>query len=520
MNRQAIVGFFTLIALAGLFTIFYVLENLGAGEGRYLVGVHFKSAAGLHKGALVYESGVQVGIVDSVSLQPDFSVEVILAVNNHVDVPQDARYSINAPLTGDVTLEIVPPPPSPGTPVATLPHRILPIAEQPQGYAPPSIADVLQQGEGEVARLDRMLSELQKREPALLDELQSALRNADELASSSNRQIGRFSTRLNAMMDTLTVALDASGRNIVDLTGRLDAVTARNSDRIDSLVANLNQTARALNETVDSARDLAADPKLRQNLIDTTTGLAQTAQTIAEITEDLHRVTGNAQTQAQMRDAVANVDAATQKLDSLLGSLGGRSSVYGVDRGATPAPAGSAAPLPPAAGASPAPAPSPFSLQNVRARLGNAARDLLALQIRLSELDPMPAGSSSSPLLTSDRGPQTDVNLIALPRGRTSLLTGANDIGTGATTWNFALEEALHPGFELGGGVLYSRLGMLARYEPPGPFSFEGRLYDPRFPTLDAYAGLKVAPQLQLFGGERDVLHSGRRTVFGLQLQF
>lgn len=518
MTRQAIVGLFTLVALAALFSIFAVLANLGTGEGRYLIGIHFKSAAGLHKGALVYESGVSVGVVDSVSLLPDFTVEVILAVNNHVNIARDARYVINAPVTGDVTLEIVPPPAPPGTAIATLPHQVLPIDQQPQGFAPPSIADVLQQGEGEVNRLDQMLRELQRREPSLLDTLQSALNNANQLATTSNQQIGRFANRLNAMMDALTVALDASGRNIVDLTGRLDAVTARNGDQIDSLVASLNRTARALNETVDAARDLATNPQIHQNLVDATQGLAETAQTVGEITEDLHRVTGNPQTQAQMRDAVANVDAATQKLNSLLGALGGRSSVYGVDRGATPAPSASSTPS--ANALAPEPSASPLSLQGVRERLGNVARDLLAIQIRLSELDPLTTGTSSSPLLTSDRGPQTDVNLVALPHGRTSLLTGANDIGTPTTTWNFAVEEAVRPEFELGGGVLYSRLGVLARFSPSGPFSLEGRLYDPRFPTFDAYGNLQVAPQLELFGGERDVLHSGRRSVFGLQLQF
>src|SRR5581483_11227332 len=84
---------------------------------------------------------------------------------------------------------------------------------------------------------------------------------------------------------------------------------------------------------------------------------------------------------------------------------------------------------------------------DVGARLGNAARNLLAIQIRLSELDAAHPGTNGSPLLTNDRGPQTDVNVIALPHGRTSLLTGANDIGTaaGTMTWNFALEGAVSP---------------------------------------------------------------------------
>jgi len=49
MNRQAIVGLFTLF-VAALFGAFLVLANVGTG-GRYQTAVHFKTAAGLHKGA-------------------------------------------------------------------------------------------------------------------------------------------------------------------------------------------------------------------------------------------------------------------------------------------------------------------------------------------------------------------------------------------------------------------------------------------------------------------------------------
>ena len=72
MNRQALVGIFTIVALVGLFGVFLVLANVGT-QGRYKIGVHFKSAAGLHKGALVYESGVVVGVVDQTNLLPETS---------------------------------------------------------------------------------------------------------------------------------------------------------------------------------------------------------------------------------------------------------------------------------------------------------------------------------------------------------------------------------------------------------------------------------------------------------------
>ena len=537
MNRQTLVGIFTIIALLGLFAIFVVLENYGT-QGRYKIGVHFKSAAGLHRGALVYESGVVVGTVDSTILLPeDFTVDVILAINNNVDVPRDARFLIQAPLTGESTLEIVPRVPAPRpsgmaaptnapNAVAVLPRQVLPLDQQPEGTNPATIQDLLDQGQGEVRRLDRMLADLERREPKLLNTFQSALDNANQISVTTNRSFGRLSARLDSLTSTLQVALEQGSANINDLTAQLDASVRRNTGHFDSIVAALDASARDLNRTADHVTSLASDPQLRSNILQTTQGIAQTATTFASIAHDLREVTGNPQTQAQLRDTVANVDAAAQKANSLLAQFGGTSSVYGVDRGATPAPS----PLPngtlPQRSGAPGPASSapPGTVQsNVKNKLGALVKDLVSLQVRISALDAQRAGTSGSPLLTRDRGPQTDINVIALPKGSTYLFAGANDIGARAS-YNFAAMQRMGPNFRIGGGILYSRLGARAVYSPELTrglgLGLEGRLYDLRKPTADVYANFGLGQGLTLFGGERDLTHSGRRTTFGLQYQF
>jgi ABC-type transporter Mla subunit MlaD len=545
MNKQAIVGLFTILGLLALFAVFLVIANVGTG-GRYETAVHFKSAAGLHKGALVYESGVIVGVVDQTKLLPeDFTVDVIMGINNSVDVPRNSRFLIAAPLTGDATVEIVPPLPAPRpaglvgpTPVpqqvALLPREVLPIEQQPAGTNPATLGDLLEEGQGEVHRLDLMLAQLEVSEPHLLASLQSALNNANDLTSQGSKRLYRLADKLDTMTSTLQIALEAGSKNLVDITGTLDTTLHHNTANVDTMFSMLSKASVALNQTVDQVRDLASNPQVHQNLIDTTKGLAQTATTIGQMTQDLRSVTGNPQTQAQLRDTIANTDAATQKLNSLLHTFGGTSSVFGVDAGATPAPGGTggpraAAPLGGgvpggtiAAGTSNA-ANNPNGAtvpENFKSRIGAVAKSLLAIQIRLSELDGYQPNSIGQPLLrTSQRGPQTDVNAFILPNGKTSLMVGANDIGTPQNSWNVAVKENVAPHLYLGGGVLYNNLGAIAQYNP-GVIGFEARVYDPQFPTLDAYANINLSRGIALFGGERDLTHSGRRTVFGLQLQF
>jgi ABC-type transporter Mla subunit MlaD len=532
MNRQAVVGLFTILGLVGLFAIFLELANFGT-QGRYRIGVHFKSASGLHKGALVYESGVVVGVVESTELLPDdFTVDVILAINNNVDVPRTARFIIQAPLTGDSTLEIVPPAAPPGAAagaggapkaVAVLPHEVLPLDQQPKGTNPATVQDLLDQGQGEIRRLDVMLAQLEKSEPQLLAQVQSLLKNGNELTGTANQSFQKLSKRIDTLGDTLQLAIEQGSANLTDVSAQLDSTVRRNTGHFDSMIAALDASARDLNSTADQIKSLAGDPRLKDNILETTRGLAETATQFAAITSDLHDVTGNPQTKAQLRDTVANIDAAAQKANSIFAQFGGKSSVYGIDAGATPAPTASGAPR----AATPAPSHGPTTEGNLKNKVGALVHRLVALQIRVSELNPQSVTTgNTSPLLTQDRGPQTDINLLMLPYGKTYLYTGVNNIGApdSPTTVNFAAMERISHGFQLGGGVLYSRLGLRTLYTPSASgygFGLEGLLYDPRHPTLDGYMNVKLGGTgLSIFGGERDITHDDRRTVFGIQQSF
>jgi hypothetical protein len=413
---------------------------------------------------------------------------------------------------------IVPPVPHPlprgytATPLpqeAILPKEVLPLDQQPVGYASPTIADLLQQGQGEVRRLDDMLATLESREPKLLNTLQTALTNVDVMT-----------TQLRGTVSDLSGVLDTSMRqasvHIVDMTSTLDSTLSRNQYKIDSMLSSLDRTAVALNKSMDALQNLATDPRLKTNLVATTSNIRDLTGNIAGLTGDLRTITGSPQTQAQLRDTVANLDATMQKADSLLGQLGGRSHVYGVDAGATPYPVphGGANPtLPPG---TQTPPPAGAGTARLSKSLGHVVSNLVQVQARFGYLNAQGV-SGPNPLLTNDRGPQADINAVLLPRGSFSAMVGANDIG-GKTTANAA--AIVNAGnLHVGGGVLYSQIGVLGAYDF-GRIGAETRIYNLRRPTFDVYGNLNVMQWAKLFFGERDATRSDRRTVFGLQLQF
>jgi ABC-type transporter Mla subunit MlaD len=540
MTKRAQVGLFTIIAALAIFGVFYVLADIGTRSRGYKIGVHFRSANGLHQAAYVYLSGVPIGAVDQVALQPDYSVDVVMAIKPEYAIPVGSKFLIQAPLTGEPNV-LIAPPKNVDANTPTLARELLPIDQQPQGTNPTTFADLIEEGQGEVRRLDNILGQVQAATPDLLRQLQVTLRNASAVSQTANDSLSEISRRALLLTDQLSAELGTSGKNVQTLTDTLAKTTARDSGKVDQLLGQLTRTATSLNVAVDSLRDVATNPEVKENLISTTRSLALTAHTFAELTNDLRKVTADPQTQAQLRDTVAQIDASTQKLDSLLAQLGGQSAVYGIDQGATP-PAAGASPglLPssspangpgsshssgvtPASGSTPVPqgaeGTSSHGVTQLHAKLSNFLDNLVTLQFRISQLEPQRPASAernTSPLLTADRGLQSDFNAIILPNNRTSLVAGVNDLGF-ASTGNLLLLDHLGQ-LRYGGGIEYSQLGLYGGIATR-PVGFDVRFYDLRHPTLDTYLYLSPGQKLQFFGGGRDLLYTDRRYVFGLQFE-
>jgi ABC-type transporter Mla subunit MlaD len=520
MTKQAQVGAFTIVALLLLFGIFYLVTDFGTRHTGYRVGVRFESASGLMPGAQVYFSGVDAGAVESVQLLPDNTVDVILAVNHDINIPVASRFLIQAPLTGSPAVVIVPPREKP--PIALLPREVLPVDEQPRGANATSIGDLLEEGQGEIRRLDSLMALLEKRTPRLLDTLQSTLDNANELTITTKSSMRQLSSELLAFGANLQSSLITASTNVEQLSATLNSAATTDSKKVGFLLDQFSSTAVSLNRSMGALENLATDPRLKANILATTQSIADTTGTIAALTKDLRTVTGNPQTQAQVRSTVANLDAVMQRANSLLGQLGGTSSVYGVDAGATPAPAvlPSVSPYPdvlPTGGTTQGTGISPAARARLQSQLNKLASNLIAIQVRLSGLSPQ-HNPGLNPVLTSSQGPLGDLNLVLLPHGNTSVVVGANAIGNN-TTWN-ALLEANKGDFHVAGGVLYSQMGLLGQYQPMHGFGLETRIYDLTYPMIDVYGNFKIAPGAQLFFGQRDITHASRRNTFGLQYQF
>ena len=313
MTRQAQVGAFAIVALLLLFGVFYVITDFGTRHTGYRIGVHFQSAAGLTPGALVYFSGVDVGSVDSIAAA---------ARQHRRRHPRDQsrhRHSggleVSDPSAADrlAGVVIMSPASAPAGRAASAPGASDRAAAA--GTNGVSIADLLRQGQGEIKRFDSLMALIEARTPKLLNTLQTTLDNAndsDDLDASASSP--RSATRCRA-------ASTAASQNIVELSATLNGAATTDSKKVGVLLDQFNSTAVALNKSMTALQSrLPPIRGSRQTSSRRPRASPRRRRRWPRCTKDLRTVTGDPQTQAQMRNTIANLDAVMQKANSLLGA--------------------------------------------------------------------------------------------------------------------------------------------------------------------------------------------------------
>ncbi|HUY11786.1 MAG TPA: hypothetical protein VMV73_05950, partial [Candidatus Dormibacteraeota bacterium] len=432
-----------------------------------------------------------VGAVEKIRLLPDNTVDVILAIKPHVGgqavrIPSESKFLIQAPLTGDPSLLIVPPKPEAGEQPEILAPGVLPLSEQPEGTNTATIADLVIEGQGQMKALNAVMADVARREPKLLDELQQTLNNTNALTATASDAVAHLAAQSSAIATALQGNLAIASNHVVALTASLDRTVQGSSGRLTSTLAQIQATSTELHSTMDVVAGIATDPSFKGNVTSTTANIAQASAKLAKIASDLESITGDSKTKSQLRDTIRNIDETSQRANSLLGALGGKRT-RGPSDGA---PAG-------------------------HATTGHHLPSLLSAQVRFSGYSVQHVGGGS-PLLTGSRGPASSIGVTVLPHAKTQLFLGANDLGSGASSVDVVAVRRFARGVYVGGGIIYSRVGVLARVER-GTLGFSSKLYDAARPMLDFSSNVRIAPGVKFFFGERDILHAQRRNVYGIE---
>ena len=276
-----LVGGFVLLLIGGTlgFLIWLLGADSGGGRVRYDV-IYEGSVTGLREGSAVRMNGVKVGDIVSVALDPadPRKVRIGLEVSDSIPIKSDTRASLELEgLTGGRYMQL-----SGGSPEAT---ALPPTPGQPYPIIP-----------ADPSAFDQLLTSA----PDLLANLNDLLRRGSMLLSDHN--IGKISQSLD---------------DLSKMTGAL----ARNSDKIDTLVATAGETLTSFDNTAKSIESFVTN--IQEDAVNLVSSADQALSDIADLAStlkvDITDASGDVRSLVnEVREGARNFSAMTGQIEALV----------------------------------------------------------------------------------------------------------------------------------------------------------------------------------------------------------
>lgn len=272
ISREVKIGLTGLVALVLLFFTIKFLQGVSLFSTQDTYYINFHNAKGLAKSSPVYADGYNVGIVSNIHYdyeRPGNGVIVEIAVEHGIRIPEGTTAVLSEAMLGGCTLNLM----MGNNPVERLNVNDTILSAENTGLMARA-ADMIPQLEQTLAKVDTLLTTLNT---LMADpNLQKILANTEQLTANldqSSRQLNRL---LDNDLPQMTQTFNQAGKNIVQLTDKLNRVDIEGTmTKVDNTMAGMQQMTERLNSPDNNVGLLLNDTMLYHNLNRTSLGASQ-----------------------------------------------------------------------------------------------------------------------------------------------------------------------------------------------------------------------------------------------------
>jgi len=326
VSRQAKVGglFLALFALLLFLSPSLSQRSTVLGTSYTLL---FEEVNGLRVGDGLKFSGVSAGRIADIDFSTtsqkqgfgsEAQVAVLVVTDFGVRIPEDSRASVEGTIGGLRWVEITPGKSrqvlQPGA-VARL--RLQPIQHNEleaslAGLKELNVRTVTLRASLEDPAFRRQMKDLASNARFYSTEIQSLSQTAQAKVASMNQQLDVREKAILGQLDRISAQVDQARRRTADLIPRLNeeakAWEARmevSGPQIQAMIDKADRETRRFRELADQAEERVHSSGLDESVRERLSQMAQRTEDMATMAEDLHMVSSNPETQAELREMVA-----------------------------------------------------------------------------------------------------------------------------------------------------------------------------------------------------------------------
>jgi len=308
------VGIVTFLALVLSAALLIVVEDRNILQKTYLVKVGFDDAKLLMEGSAVHLSGVKVGRVDGVFINPKLTagkqVIVQLEIQDGFSIPKGSTFSIvSFGFFGTNYVGITPPEDLDLENVGYIEKNSVVIF---QGTNPASFQDLIARGKSVRGRLEDILDNVN--EVVGDSETKSGLRQIVKNMESST-------SKLDSIMGTLKSDFTAVSEDVLKITSNLQGILVANRSRIDSSLENVEGFTEQIEQIAAENRSKIHSVVLRIDQI--TADIhddGQLKQSLQKIRDNFVKVSENVKSLTLRANEIVQNPALEEKIHSAIDS--------------------------------------------------------------------------------------------------------------------------------------------------------------------------------------------------------
>jgi len=317
------VGIFVILALALIVVkLVFIARGQKWFEKRYDYSVVFNKIPGLKPGTGVTISGMEVGNVKSLRLNPQSKVELTLEIlETYKDnIRQDSQATIVSTLLGAKTIEVTmgspdqPPLPVGGTLVSLEPKELTDILKEVDVKTP-------------LKKLDEALENLRSVTGKLNNpqgKFFTLLTNVEFITAQLKNGQGSMGAILQdkKMHGEITAAIDSIRRSAAHVEEATQNASQFSRD-LPRMMAEIDRTLKEIPTVLDDIKRAAADlPQVTKDVLKATGETPAITENVKDITKDMKAITGSVKKAApEIPDLLASTHESVEEAEKLIQGL-------------------------------------------------------------------------------------------------------------------------------------------------------------------------------------------------------
>ncbi|MGC8733603.1 MAG: MlaD family protein [bacterium] len=323
-------GFLFILFIFSVFIVLFYLGKFKNRVGYYYLYLVFKDVSGLARDSKVFMSGVEIGKIEDISFNPNYTVKVKAKILKDYKIPYNSIFYIGGSLMGERYLNIEPVynnkfyQPNDFIYNNTYPmvdwYQVLKQSylafqelEQTSRYFRDLVVSLnLPTKINQITDNVNLLLYDTRKDINLLTYILS--RNIEIISQNTNLLL------MNANNAVLNVnsKIDKIGNNLYNASSNLNDILASNKQDIKVIVSNIKTTSENLNEITYSIKDLLKNTTLREDLLQTLRHLRNMAKSLETSAANIEDVVKDKKLKEDLKASISKLKEVVEVADFLL----------------------------------------------------------------------------------------------------------------------------------------------------------------------------------------------------------